>query len=318
VSALREPAAVVAVDVNVVASKIVAELSALRRDEETEVKAKASAGRRRLAIGKYLVLARREWPARGPRAKGWGEFLARMDLPERTARDYMALAGYAEEISAAAAETSDDEVPTYRDAGIDKRPRAEDAQDEPADAESERSAITAPSPAPAKTEPPEHDSDEYYTPLEVLDDARAVLGVIDLDPATCEIAQRRVQARTFYTKAEDGLAREWNGRTWLNPPYSNPLGSRFAEKLIAEYLSGRVTAAILLQNAGTDTAWFHSLAKLGTICLTRGRLGFYRDDDGKLLNQNRMGQVFFYLGPDPDCFASVFGKYGLVGRLHGA
>ena len=33
---------------------------------------------------------------RGPKAKGWGEMLASIGLAERTARDYMTLAGYVE------------------------------------------------------------------------------------------------------------------------------------------------------------------------------------------------------------------------------
>ncbi len=43
--------------------------------------------------------ARQQWPARGPNARGWGEFLAEVGIPAQTARDLMALAGYVEEVS---------------------------------------------------------------------------------------------------------------------------------------------------------------------------------------------------------------------------
>jgi hypothetical protein len=30
-----------------------------------------------------------------------------------------------------------------------------------------------------------------------------------------------VRADTFFAKDDDGLAHEWHGRIWLNPPYTN-------------------------------------------------------------------------------------------------
>ncbi len=57
----------------------------------------------RLEIGKRLLELRKRWPARGPRAKGWGEELARMGIAERTARRYME---EAEKVSASVAEIS--------------------------------------------------------------------------------------------------------------------------------------------------------------------------------------------------------------------
>lgn len=79
--------------------------------------------RLRLELGRALVEVRKQWPARGPKAKGWGEFLEREGIEERTARNYMELAGYADEISETHADDSETQVPTYADAGIDKRPR---------------------------------------------------------------------------------------------------------------------------------------------------------------------------------------------------
>lgn len=161
-----------------------------------------------------------------------------------------------------------------------------------------------------------YDSDEWYTPSDYLEAAREVLGGFDLDPASCEHAQQRVKAARFYTKDDDGLTKKWIGRVWLNPPYSQPAATRFAEKLIAEFQAGNVTSAIVVQNASTDTGWFHALAKLGAICLTRGRINFDREDGRS--SQNRYGQAFFYFGKDEQRFEDVFSKFGLVGRLRGA
>lgn len=161
-----------------------------------------------------------------------------------------------------------------------------------------------------------YDSDEWYTPIAVVEAAREVLGAIDLDPATCKFAQSRIKAGRFFTKEDNGLDKPWAGRVWLNPPYSQPAANQFAEKLIEEWRAGRVTSAVVVQNASTDTGWFHSLAKEGAICLTRGRISFDREDGRG--SQNRYGQVFFYLGKNQKRFEEVFARFGLVGRLRGA
>jgi len=46
---------------------------------------------------------------------------------------------------------------------------------------------------------------EYYTPVEIIEAARRVLGVIDLDPASSEAANQIVKATHIYTVKEDGL-----------------------------------------------------------------------------------------------------------------
>lgn len=63
-------------------------------------------------------------------------------------------------------------------------------------------------------------SSEWFTPDVILDRAKQVLGRIDLDPASCEAANRRVEATEFFTKEQDGLSQNWNGAhtIFLNPP----------------------------------------------------------------------------------------------------
>jgi hypothetical protein len=45
-----------------------------------------------------------------------------------------------------------------------------------------------------------------YTPREIIDLVRVVMGEIDLDPASDDIAQQWVQARNYYTPTLDGLS----------------------------------------------------------------------------------------------------------------
>lgn len=94
------------------------------RSEQAKAVAEKTLGEARLEKGRLLVEARKAFPARGPKAKGWGELLAKWKIDERTARRYMSLAGYVEDgISDNVSETRP--VPTYAQAGITKPAKAE-------------------------------------------------------------------------------------------------------------------------------------------------------------------------------------------------
>lgn len=152
---------------------------------------------------------------------------------------------------------------------------------------------------------------EWYTPQTHLDAAYEVLGNIDLDPASSEIANKTVQADRIFTIDDDGLTKEWAGRVWMNPPYAQPFIAQFVEKLASEYEAGRVTEAISLTHNYTDTVWFHRAAKsCAAICFTRGRIGFLSPEGKKAAPTQ--GQAFFYYGSKVAEFVSSFSRIGFV------
>jgi len=153
---------------------------------------------------------------------------------------------------------------------------------------------------------------EWYTPDEYLDLAREVLGEIDLDPASTDLANERVRARRIFTIIEDGLAQPWSGKVWLNPPYSQPAIAHFADKMVEEWtVLSQIEAAIVLTHNYTDTAWFQQLAgHASAICFTRGRVRFV-SPSGELAAPTQ-GQAFFYFGGHAGRFAEVFGDTGIV------
>jgi len=154
-------------------------------------------------------------------------------------------------------------------------------------------------------------NNEWYTPPEFTAAAHRVMGGIDLDPASSEVANRTVNATAYFTADDDGLTRPWAGRVFLNPPYSGDLVGRFAAKALDE-LHGDVTEAIILVNNATETAWFQTLAERAqSICFPKGRIR-YLDATGQPKQSPLQGQAFFYFGPNSDEFGAVFSEFGVI------
>ncbi|MGI2909271.1 DNA N-6-adenine-methyltransferase [Tolypothrix sp. VBCCA 56010] len=158
-------------------------------------------------------------------------------------------------------------------------------------------------------------SPEHYTPLPYIELVRQVLGEIDLDPASNALAQTWIRARTFYTKADDGLIQPWGGAVYLNPPYESSevrlLGRKFLEKAIAEYQVGTITAAVILLNR-TGAQWYKQLQEQVTaVCEVYKRIAFI-SENGAVQQSPRYYNDFLYLGTEPERFRDVFGKIGKV------
>jgi phage N-6-adenine-methyltransferase len=153
--------------------------------------------------------------------------------------------------------------------------------------------------------------EESYTPPAYIESAVEVMGKIDLDPASNEMAQLTVNADHFYTAESDGLTKEWRGKVWMNPPYTARVINVFISKLVSHYAAGEVTEAIVLTNNNTDTSWFHEAANnAAAVCFTSGRINFLKRDGSKSSPTN--GQSFIYFGKNIDLFKTVFSKHGLV------
>ena len=158
---------------------------------------------------------------------------------------------------------------------------------------------------------------EWYTPALYIDAAREVMGAIDLDPASCDQANRIVQASCYYTAADDGLRQRWQGRVWLNPPYGRGGQARWSQRLIQEYEAGQVRSAILLVDAATGARWFQpALFPRFATCFKAGRLAFIHAETGKPQTSPTHYNAFVYLGQRPERFAEVFGVLGEVVLPH--
>lgn len=81
------------------------------------------------------------------------------------------------------------------------------------------------------------------------------------------------KCKRFYTKQQDGLAQEWLGVCWMNPPYGREIGE-WVKKAHESANSGMATVVCLLP-ARTDTRWFHDyIYGKAEIRFIQGRLKF--------------------------------------------
>lgn len=188
--------------------------------------------------------------------------------------------------------------------------------------------IDIPVKAPTKQKPKnvvQHssESNEHYSPEFIVEPARALMGGIDLDPASCPKANEVVKAGTFYTQEQDGLNYAWvalappqalvtwqPSRVFLNPPggvvrigktpYSN--AAIWWCKLVQEWEAGRVQQAIfvgftleILRNTQVNqrvpVQWFHR-------CYPKERIPFL-DEQGNPQNQPGHANLIVYLPPIP-------------------
>ena len=171
-----------------------------------------------------------------------------------------------------------------------------------------RSPKGAPKPPKVRVQ---KESDERYTPEDVLDVVRAV-GPIVLDP--CSTPDNRTKATHFYTFADDGLSQDWwevtrGGLIFVNPPFSNL--KKWVNKFAEESAKGCNIVSLL--PGDTSTIWFQEIVweKASAICYWKGRIEFIRTS--KAFGTGAMQPTAFpFWGPDVDLFEKAFSSHGRV------
>lgn len=113
--------------------------------------------------------------------------------------------------------------------------------------------------------------EEWETPEEVFIPLSKEFGPFDLDPAA---DSRNARAPKFYSIEQNGLAKEWTGRVWLNPPYGKAI-AHWMQKASYEAQEGRAAIVVALVPARVDTAWWHDWVQgKAEVRFLRGRVRF--------------------------------------------
>lgn len=143
------------------------------------------------------------------------------------------------------------------------------------------------------------ESDEQNTPRWIIETARAVMGGIDLDPASNARAQETVRASNWYglDVGRDGLLLPWAGRVWCNPPYSLGRMDDFARRAVAEWDRGEVTRMMLLVNASMNSQWMRLvMASADALLIPNRRISFVSAATGETRKGNEYDQVLLAWG----------------------
>jgi hypothetical protein len=167
------------------------------------------------------------------------------------------------------------------------------------------------------------DTDWWFTPEWVLDGAREALGgEIDLDPASCALANESVRARVFFSAEDNGMTKPWADheafahddvvRCWHNPPspareWWNRISTEAAEQ-------PRFRAVYLAYNVQQICAFVGGSKGPGrwAVCLLRERVRFRtpawnrllvleeRIASGKKVHPNELAMVRREAAENPD------------------
>lgn len=179
---------------------------------------------------------------------------------------------------------------------------------------------------------------EYYTPPVWTAAARAMFGVIDLDPASNVVANKTVQAKQYFTEADNGLVQPWHGRVWMNHPFHRgeaacvsdhskckkkacqkrgyhinepiPSNADWVNKLLHEYLSSNIEEALCITFCNSSETWFRPLLQWPQL-FPHGRV-HYLGKDGKPIKGCTKGSVITYIGTDIKRFAKAFNHLGTI------
>ena len=158
--------------------------------------------------------------------------------------------------------------------------------------------------------PSDHDKNasgffEWYTPPEIIEAARTAMGGIDLDPASSDVAQETVKAKRYFTIEDDGLSKQWKGRTWLNPPYSTELLGKFVEKV----LTSKGPTCVLVNNTTETKSGQALLEQADAACFFNGRVRFLGPKESTSPLQ---GQMLVGLRVNAEAFRASFSPMGAI------
>lgn len=160
------------------------------------------------------------------------------------------------------------------------------------------------------------ESNEWYTPADVIAMAHEVLRGIELDPASCPEANEVVGARRIFTREMDGLSRAWSCRSFFcNPPYgwldhqggTSNLAAWTRHGLM-QVRSGEAGKGIFVLKAAPSASWFAPLWD-HAVCFPYTRINFWRPRGATGAPHD---SAIVCLGDEPWLFEDVFKQLGRV------
>ncbi len=165
-------------------------------------------------------------------------------------------------------------------------------------------------------------TNEWHTPIWLLNMCKEVLGDIELDPASCVNANLRIGAKRFITEAQDGLKSDWGTpeTVFLNPP-GNKLGNKsmsglFWAKLVSERsnFGHAIYIGFNLEQLQTTQNYTDQPIALFPFCIPKKRVAFDRANGTKGNAPSHSNIIVYVPGSinHTNKFKEVFEKLGTV------
>jgi phage N-6-adenine-methyltransferase len=129
-------------------------------------------------------------------------------------------------------------------------------------------------------------TDEWATPQDFFDVVNREFS-FDLD--VCALPGS-AKCERFFAPEDDGLAQEWRGTCWMNPPYGDEIVA-WVKKAHDAAIDG--ATVVCLVPARVDTGWWWDYCRYGEIRFLRGRLKF-----GGSPNSAPFPSALVVFGPD--------------------
>lgn len=157
-------------------------------------------------------------------------------------------------------------------------------------------------------------TDERYTPPWLVEKIRRTLGGIELDPCTCDEAQKIVAADRYYTIEDDGLSQEWTASTlYLNPPYSGP--RPWIEKWKDQSSRDPKQRSCVLVRLAFATRWSKILYDHGDVAVFLWDRVRFLDHRGNDTGKGKIDSALVFVGTRYNNVERHFGDVGKVVRL---
>ena len=182
---------------------------------------------------------------------------------------------------------------------------------------------------------------EWITNRDLIDSAHFVLGRIDLDPASSDVANKYVNAKKYFTVKEDGLNEQvWHGNVYLFPPAHSYFWHKKSQRwkvtrglsptltaghavwwkaIKRKWLSGEIESGIYFTNY-IDMAMYCQDIFDHPVCILKSRPNLIRHyfHKDQLINRTTSCSMVVYLQPktnieeSTECFIETYRPKGRV------
>ena len=144
------------------------------------------------------------------------------------------------------------------------------------------------------------ETDEWSSPRELVEPIDEAISGFDLDP--CSGAEQSPFAANTYTETDDGLSQSWQGRVWVNPPYSG-VGDWVDKAADCE-----AETVVFLCKGDSSTNWRHRALESATCVLAIDHRLSFGDGD----NAAPFASHIFVFGDCPEQLSEELRNHGSI------